>query len=177
MIPTHWHRVVLLVTASLCVLLVLRAIHWYPLLPDRFPIHFNAAGEADGWARKSPVTWGLLPCVALSVVSGMILLARSIRSIAKHSPNLINLPNKARFLMLADHQRIAVTRPLAIYLRGVSLLMAALFLYIVEGIGRVATGGSATHPSWPVLVFVVGVIGGLPLLVRATNKAMRSHAQ
>ncbi len=153
--------------------LMVRALHWYPLLPDPFPIHFNGAGEADGWAAKSPVAWALIPGIGMLLALGLLLLGRCTRTLAVRSPGFFNLPEKARFLALDEQGRKTVVAPMATYLQWVSLLIAALFLYLVEGIGRVATGAAATHPAWPVLLFVAGMLGGLPLLLRAVNKAMR----
>lgn len=157
----------------LCLALTYRALHWYPLLPDPFPIHFNGAGEPDGWAAKSPVAWALIPGIGLLLVLGLGALGRYTVTMAVRSPGLFNVPDKARFLAMDEAGRRSVAAPMATYLRWVSLLVAALFLYIVEGIGRVATGMAATHPSWPVLLFLAGVLGGLPLLIRATTSAMR----
>ena len=35
----------------------------YPELPERIPIHFNAAGEVDGWGKKGMI-W-TLPLIGL----------------------------------------------------------------------------------------------------------------
>jgi len=164
---------VIRVIALLCVaVLVQRALHWYPLLPDPFPIHFNGAGEADGWATKSPLAWALIPAVGMLLALGLWALARYTRIVAVRSPGLFNMPDKTRFLALNEQGRKAAVAPMASYLHTVSLLVMVLFLYIVEGIGRVATGMSATHLAWPVLVFVGGALGGLPFLLRATRKAI-----
>ena len=46
------------------------------------------------------------------------------------------------------------------------------FSCIVEGMGRMATGAWTVLPVWPVFLFLAGVLGALPLLVRSTNKAL-----
>ncbi|MBM3498201.1 MAG: DUF1648 domain-containing protein [Armatimonadetes bacterium] len=44
----------------------------YPALPERIPIHWNAAGQADGWTSKSP--WPLASLlVMLAFMHGMLL--------------------------------------------------------------------------------------------------------
>ncbi|MBL8001219.1 MAG: DUF1648 domain-containing protein [Flavobacteriales bacterium] len=154
------------------VLLAIRAFHWYPLLPDPFPIHFNGAGEADGWAQKSPVTWGLMALMGPVLAAGLGYLAGRLPGMAAKDAGLINLPDKERFLRLDAPRRADAMRPTALYLRAVSVLLLALFLYIIEGTGRMATGAWSVLPSWPVFVFIGGVVGGLPLLLRATRKAM-----
>lgn len=156
----------------LVALLAIRAFHWYPLLPDPFPIHFNGAGEADGWARKSPVAWALMALMGPVLAAGLGYLAGRIPRMAAKDPGLINLPDKERFLRLDAPRRAEAMRPTAHYLHAVSVLVLALFLYIIEGTGRLASGTWSTLPSWPVFVFVGGVVGGVPLLLRATRKAM-----
>jgi uncharacterized membrane protein len=36
----------------------------YPELPERMPLHLNAAGEPDRWGPKSIQSLLLLPCIA-----------------------------------------------------------------------------------------------------------------
>lgn len=44
----------------------------YPALPERMPVHWNAAGQADGWAAKSP--WPLAALlIMLAFIHGMLL--------------------------------------------------------------------------------------------------------
>ncbi|MDO4898991.1 MAG: DUF1648 domain-containing protein [Rothia sp. (in: high G+C Gram-positive bacteria)] len=47
--PRAWFFVSALVLLAWAAFLVIK----YPELPDPYPIHFNAVGEADGWADKS----------------------------------------------------------------------------------------------------------------------------
>jgi hypothetical protein len=159
-------------TLLLLAVLTARTLHWYPLLPDPFPIHFNGAGDADGWAAKNPVAWALAPGVGIALAAMMGLLAAKLPGMAARSPGSVNMPDKARFLALDEAGRAAALAPTATYLRWVSACVAGLFLYIVEGIGRMATGAWDSLPSWPVLVFMALIIGGLPFLLRATRRAL-----
>ena len=83
----------------------------------------------------------------------------------------MNVPSKELFLQLSPAARLrAVARPTQVFLLWTLFLMSLLFLWIVEGTARVAVGGAATLPSWPVFVFLglemvtvpvylIGVIG------------------
>jgi hypothetical protein len=106
------------------------------------------------------------------LAAGLWWLAAHLPRMASKDPGLINLPEKQRFMQLDEASRAVAVRPTAVYLRAVAVLVLGLFLYIIEGTGRMATGAWTTLPAWPVLLFVGGVIGGLPLLLRATRRAM-----
>ncbi|MBQ3089758.1 MAG: SdpI family protein [Oscillospiraceae bacterium] len=51
----------LVLTTIVALLPILLALILYPRLPDRVPIHFNSAGEADNWADKTYACFGM-PC-------------------------------------------------------------------------------------------------------------------
>jgi hypothetical protein len=165
-------RTLRILALLLTVTLAWRALQWYPLLPDPFPVHFNGAGEADGWAQKNAMTWALMALIGPLIGTGLWFLAARLPRLAAKDPGLINLPEKQRFMQLDEATRANAMRPMALYLRAVVVMLLALFLYIIEGTGRMATGAWSTLPAWPVLLFVGGVIGGLPLLLRATRRAM-----
>jgi uncharacterized membrane protein len=50
------------------------ALWYWPGLPARVPMHFNAAGKVDGWGPKSTV-W-LLPVVGLVLAAFLTVLSR-----------------------------------------------------------------------------------------------------
>jgi hypothetical protein len=52
------------------------------------------------------------------------------------------------------------------------MLLQLLFLYILEGSGRVAVGLDATLPSWPVFVFLGLVFATLPMYLICTIKVV-----
>lgn len=65
-----------------------------------------------------------------------------------------------------------VLLPTATYLRWVGLLLILLFTYIVEGTARVAVGQVDKLPLWPVLLFLAGVLGALPVMIKTTKRAI-----
>lgn len=164
-------RLMAALAGALLALLVVRTFHWYPLLPDRFPIHFNGAGEPDGWSDKG-AAWFLGPGLALVLGTFLFLLAKGLPASAGRYPSMVNLPRKDLFLRLSPEARTAVMAPTSTYLLWVVMLLQLLFLYIVEGMGRMATGAWTVLPVWPVFLFLVGVLGGLPFLIRTINRAL-----
>jgi uncharacterized membrane protein len=167
-------RLMAVLAGALLALLVVRTFHWYPLLPDRFPIHFNGAGEPDGWANKGGA-WFLGPGLALVMGVLLFLLAKGLPSSASRSPASVNLTRKDLFIRLSTEGRASVMAPTSTFLLWVVALLQLLFLYIVEGMGRMATGAWNVLPVWPVFLFLAGVIGALPFLIRAINRSL-AHA-
>ncbi|HLM60892.1 MAG TPA: DUF1648 domain-containing protein [Pyrinomonadaceae bacterium] len=51
---------------------------YYPHLPDIVPIHWNAAGEADGWAAKSFSSIFFMPVLTACLQSFLIILKQDI---------------------------------------------------------------------------------------------------
>jgi uncharacterized membrane protein len=69
---------------------ILEVIYFYPQLPNRMAVHFNASGAADGWGSKDHFFLTMEVVFALLVVlfGGLPLLLRRV------PVSLINLPNK-----------------------------------------------------------------------------------
>lgn len=159
---------VLFVSAAL----IGRTIRWYPLLPEQIPIHFGGDGRPDRWVSAHWVVWLLLPLMALALSITIMYLAKWVPKLAEGSPASVNVPDKNRFVQLSPPARMQVLLPTATYLRWVGLLLILLFTYIVEGTARVAVGQMDKLPLWPVLLFLAGVLGALPLMIRATKRAI-----
>ncbi len=86
-------------------------------LPETIPIHFNAAGEADGWGKKMTI-W-LLPMIALFSV-GMMLAVPSFNSKYINYPVAITEENKDR----QRHLMILFIRLLAIVIMGIMVYIS-----------------------------------------------------
>lgn len=48
--------------------------HYYPMLPERVPVHWGPNGQPDGWARKSFSTVFFIPVLAAYLQSWFLLL-------------------------------------------------------------------------------------------------------
>jgi uncharacterized membrane protein len=134
-----------------------RAVHWYPRLPDRIPVHFDASGAPDRWTERNAVEWFLLPGLSLGLLGLLLGIGLSLPWLARHAPELINVPHKRRFLALPPRSRIAALAPTRTYMAWTAALLGAMFLWMVEGSARVATGAASRLAVWPTLL-VVGVI-------------------
>ena len=65
--------VVLLTLAAFGVL-----AHFYPRLPEMLPVHWNAAGVADDWSRKSPSSVFFLPALGVYLQVVFFVLKRDL---------------------------------------------------------------------------------------------------
>lgn len=133
-----------LVTLGLVVLAVAGmvaqvAVRW-PQLPERIPVHFNAAGEPDGWAAKSLAQVLLLPALTL-VVGGFIGLMALMLLHAKRS---LRHPGSERSAEAQRRFRVATSR----FLCGITLFVTALLGSIHWGQMRTALGQAAGLGPW-----------------------------
>ena len=60
------HLKVLIITSAIILLPILAGIILWKRLPEQLPIHWNAAGEIDGWCGKAFAVFGL-PAILLTV--------------------------------------------------------------------------------------------------------------
>jgi uncharacterized membrane protein len=83
-----------LLFAFAIILGIMEALYFYPLLPDRMAIHFNASGAADGWGPKLPffALYGVIVVIMSLLFWGLPLVIRLVPE------SLINLPNKEYWL-------------------------------------------------------------------------------
>lgn len=175
----RWSRRVLAVCVALIVLaevtLWVRAILWFPKLPERFPVHFNAAGTPDRWSERG-ATWFMLPALSLGILAFFTLIAWSLRPLTQSAPGLVNVPRKDLFVRLSPAGRAVVLAPTHAFLAWIMSLVVWLFVWILEGSARVAVGQDATLSSWPVFVFLGLVVTTLVPFYVATSRAIVSAA-
>ena len=83
-----------LLFACAIIIAIMEAIYFYPRIPDRMAIHFNATGTADGWGPKLQFfeTFGLIFNMIALLFWGLPLLLRRVPD------SMINLPNKDYWL-------------------------------------------------------------------------------
>ena len=137
---------------------------WYPKLPDRYPIHFNARGQPDGWSQ-GPFGWFLLPAIGTMT----LLLLLGVGKLARRAPQLWNIPEKKRFLALSAEQRA----PIESVLDGI-LEVAALYTLVVIATCQWAIYRSAVsaRPGLPLLFHLV-LWGGMAVLLMVVLKKNR----
>ena len=98
-------------------------IYYLPLLPDRIAIHFNALGNANGWASKEMLL--ILSVSLLFFVAGLSQLM--IYYLPKMPEDLINIPHKKYWL--APARRDLAVKKVNNYLLWVSNL-TIYFLHV-----------------------------------------------
>ncbi len=167
-----------LVLAMLAVWAV--ALEAWPALPERIPMHFDAAGRPDGWVAKSVFAWFSLPALATAMGLGLgVLLPRWTLHLARRGSPYLNLPHKERFLRLPEAARMRAMRPTATGLAAIAVLLQGLFGTILWGSARVATGAAEVLAPWPAFVMVGGtllVAGWICFVnVRAVRAELAAH--
>ncbi|MFM1869202.1 MAG: hypothetical protein RL591_2610 [Planctomycetota bacterium] len=153
-----------------------RALWWFPQLPERFPVHFNASGTPDRWSERG-AAWFLLPGLSLGIIAFFGLIAWGIKPLVHGAPGLVNVPQKDLFVRLSAAGREVVLAPTRAYLAWVISLVAWLFVWILEGSARVAVGQAATLSSWPVFVFLALILGTLLPFYLITSRAIQETAK
>jgi uncharacterized membrane protein len=80
--------------ASALFVAIVEVLYFYPLMPERMAVHFNAAGVADGWGSRQNffMTFGIVFGLLTVLFAGISLIIRLL-------PDAwINLPNKNYWL-------------------------------------------------------------------------------
>jgi len=136
-----------LALAGLALFIIMIAAYWSKL-PATIPIHFNLAGEADGWGGKATIL--VLPGIALFIYVAMTLAGLSSKHI--NYPVRITPENAERQYRLARHL-LAVMKVTVIWgLLGLTWLIL-----------RTALSEGTQLGSWPAFVLVgsvFAIIGG-----------------
>lgn len=119
-------------------------IQAWPNLPTTIPIHFDAAGNADGFGSKGMI-W-LLPAIGVVMVPAMLFLRRF--------PWLSNVPFEITEENAA-YQYGLIVRLLSLLACFVSLL----FLLLVYDTISIAFGGSSLLGWLFMPIFLTGIMG------------------
>ncbi|MFO1077814.1 MAG: DUF1648 domain-containing protein [Planctomycetota bacterium] len=116
------------------------AIALWPELPERIPLHFDAAGWPDGFGAPD-VEWfvipGLLALFGAGCGYGLPLLARHL---ARTNSGLLNVPDRERFRALPEEARVRAVAPLGPWLCAIACELQLLTAFLVDGTWRIATG-------------------------------------
>ena len=80
-----------LIFASIVILLpILVGVAAWGNLPEQLPIHWNAAGEVDGWASKGFTVFGI-PLILLGLLWLCVVVTGADPKKANHSDKVLNL--------------------------------------------------------------------------------------
>jgi uncharacterized membrane protein len=143
--------ILLLVVATFSLL-----IHYYPQLPERMPVHWNASGEADGWARKSPTTVFFLPALGAYLHIFFLVLKHDIA----HAKMTLPDAHAAEFLRGKERYLAANLRLIDWVRASVALLfLTIVLLMLVTTIDEFNRFLRAVNiANW---IIVAGMLGGI----------------
>ncbi|HEX8320402.1 DUF1648 domain-containing protein [Longimicrobium sp.] len=147
----------------------------YPRLPERIPIHFDLAGNPDGWASTSLLSWFLLPLIATAMAGFLFVIGR----VSEYRPELWNVPEKPRFLALPAEARAPIVARLRAFLALMAVMTTALMGVIQVEVFLTATGRGPA-PPWLmtgaiVLMLVATGVTGVRMGGRVAVEIREAH--
>ena len=157
--PTSPAKLGLIPFAILIVAGGLLVLNWQRL-PERWAVHWNAGGQPDQWANKTPLAiflplaFGALVCLILEVVA--VAVSRSTRS--------------GQYAESHPEAAAVMSREAAQFLRLIGISLAIIFSFVSVGLPLVQPKKPATIIAFAFVVIFVTVIYGL----RRTLAAARS---
>lgn len=124
-----------------------------PNLPSRIPVHFNAAGQPNGWGSPH-MLWVLLGFQLL--VAGLML---SMPFLGRRFPGSVHLGTQ-RLSDYTPEQRERVW-PLLNQMAGWMSVAASLFFVFIirESIRAAVSSNPQFHAGWAAVLFVGGMVG------------------
>jgi len=147
-----------LVCLAVMALITYQALNGPEPLPERIPMHFDAAGNANGWGPPSALI--MLPVVAAGIyllITVISLLPTGIKSKAK--------------LTVESRERIqALARQMLAWIKAE---MIGLFLFIQWFILAGIRDGSNKIPAIPPPVFLVAIFATVGWHLVAVFRAMK----
>jgi len=134
----------LIITTIIILLPVLAGVILWNKLPEQFPIHFNAAGEVDGWSSRAFGVFGLpLILVAFQWLCGLGSL--------KMDPKAENLEGKVFSLVLWIIPVLSIVLNALVYCTALGMNMnVRIILPLLIGLLMVFIGNwlPKCKPSW-----------------------------
>ncbi len=139
-----------------------------PYLPSRIPVHFNLAGQPDGWG--SPNTLWVLLGFQVSVCAVML----TVSAWARRYPGLVHLGT--RNLSDFSLEQRGLVLPLLGQLGGWMSVIAGLFVVFIirESIHAAGSAHPQFHMGWAAVLFIVGLAGVSVYYVRRINSVART---
>jgi uncharacterized membrane protein len=138
------------------IILWLVPFFYFILLPERIPIHFDGAGNPDGWGSRYLIF--LLPGIGLAIHFFMGLISR------QH--DMMNFP-----VPRTPENEAALIQLTRLQLRYTKTLINILFTYLAWGMIQVGLEKMDNLPVWPI-IFVVIIILGMSIYYYREAKIM-----
>ena len=121
--------------ASILFMVLYIALNW-SALPDTVPMHFNAAGEVDGWGSK----WSLL------ILPAIVIMLYALLSVIEGKPHTHNYParlteqNAAQFYKESRQILNFTKNIIAVMFAYIAIRVVLIVLEKVEGVGILVMG-------------------------------------
>lgn len=146
----------------------------YELLPADIPQQINAAGEITRTTARSPLSWGMLPAIALFT----LVLTQGLAVLLPTRPELFNFPAKAKLLALPPAAQAPVIAQMRTFMDITSLLVMMLMLGVQWMLWQSAQGQTSGVSSTVLMVVAFALAPVLLVLVMRVNSATeRAHAE
>lgn len=147
------HILTTLAFAGVAFMMIATVMH-YSNLPDQIPIHFNAAGNPDGYGAKSSIL--LLPILGVIMVVGMNFVAK-----IPHSFNYLVTITEEN----AHYQYQKATR----MMRAINAIIAGMFSYLLWASIQVALGNWTGLGSAFLIVSMLLLFGTIFYFIKASK--------
>lgn len=117
-------------------------------LPDTIPIHFNGAGQPDGYGGKDTLT------VLALLVTGLFAALTAVTNAVRKHPHLLNFPFAITPANAFRHYCGAIRLA-----RGFRIGLVLVFLLMLYQMAQVATGRATGLGAWDMPVSLGLLIG------------------
>lgn len=156
-IPFSQLEITLEVIAAVCLIGMWGVVllSW-PELPDTIPVHFNAAGEPDGWGSK--ITLFFLPAIGTFLFAVLTVLSRF--------PHVYNYPCSITPENARTQYSLARTM-----IVGLKAELVGLFLYLEWTIVNSGIGNGEGPGLWFLPVFLLVLFGTISYYLVKALKA------
>lgn len=154
------------------------SIAFWPSLPERLPMHFDAAGRPDSFVERGLLPWFGLAAFGtlLGVVLGL-LLPRWMRRLAERNSPWLNVPDAARFRQLPTDARVRAVAGPCVWLQAIGIELQVMVAWLLFGMQRVATKAWDVLPPLPSFLLVGAVVLSALLLAVHGKRAVRGEVE
>ncbi len=163
------HRISYLVFLGLCLLCLLQAWYFYPLLPERVASHFGPTGQPDAWTTK--VSFLSFDCI---VVGGLAALFSVIGLLMeKIPPALMNLPNRDYWLAEENRKETILFLSSSFFWFASATMMLLLDVFQQTFQVQLGKAKTLTHPVLSLGIYIsFTLIMTIGLLLKFFRKKM-----
>jgi uncharacterized membrane protein len=143
----------------------------YSKLPERFPTHFNLAGQPNGWGGRTSVI--ILVALAWVITLTFYILIRYLG----RNPRYLNIPHKEEFLKLPEQKQMKYWALISEFMAGTLAGLNLLMYLVLRGIMLVAMGEKTFLPFmylWlPMGILMILLIFYIIRLITLPGKLIR----